>query len=64
MIKHEEIVINNINFIRSYSDLGFKIKQVETNAIYDDAKDLDYIKYNYVETDILIEKGEEENGNS
>lgn len=58
MIKHEEIVINNINFIKSYSDLGLKIKQVETGAIFDDAKDLDYIKYNYVETDEQIEISE------
>jgi len=43
------------NKIRHYSDLNLKIKQVETNKIYDDALDIIPCIYTYEETDIPIE---------
>lgn len=43
--------------IRSYSDRGMKLRQVETGILYDDAVDMPN-KYTYEETDILIEPNE------
>lgn len=41
--------------IRHYSDAGFKILQVETNIMYDDAVDVLPLRYTYTETDIPVE---------
>lgn len=49
-----EYVENNTR-IRHYSDQGMKIRQVETDAVYDDAVDYLPCKYTYVETDEPIE---------
>lgn len=40
--------------IRHYSDAGFKIRQIETSIIYDDATDIVPCPYTYEETDIPI----------
>ena len=50
MIK-TEILENNL--IRHYSDENFKIRQIETNRIYDEAIDVIPCRYTYEETDIL-----------
>ena len=50
MIK-TEILENNL--IRHYSDENFKIRQIETNRIYDEAIDLMPCRYTYEETNIL-----------
>ena len=50
MIK-TEILENNL--IRHYSDENFKIKQIETNRIYDEAIDVMPCRYTYEETNIL-----------
>ena len=49
----------NEKIVRHYSDQKFKIKQVETGAVYDDAYDLIPCKYTYIETDEKIEEIEE-----
>ena len=49
---------NNVldeDMYRTYSDEGFKIKQIETGIIYDEAIDLESKHYTYEETDIPIE---------
>lgn len=46
---------DGVNLYRSYSDKGYKIKQVETGVIYDEAIDVESAPYTYEETDILIE---------
>lgn len=55
MIKTE--IINN-KFIRHYAEddkgVKYKIKQVETGVMYDEAVDLIPCKYNYVETEEVI----------
>lgn len=40
--------------IRHYSDLNMKIKQIETNILYEDAVDIQPCPYTYEETDIPI----------
>lgn len=45
--------------VHHYSDQLLKIKQVETNIIYDDAVDVVPCRYTYEETDIPIEEIEE-----
>ena len=50
----EEIVDGGTR-IRHYSDLGMKIRQVETGIVYDDAVDIIPCRYTYEETDIPIE---------
>ena len=49
-----ELLENNTR-IRFYSDAGFKIRQVETGVIYEDAVHNVPAQYTYEETDIPIE---------
>lgn len=44
--------------IRTWSDLGMMIRQVETGVLYEDATDVPGL-HSYVETDIPIEEWEE-----
>ena len=43
------------NQIRHYSDLNFKIEQVETGILYNDAMDNIPCKYTYEETAIPVD---------
>lgn len=43
------------NLYRTYSDEGFKIRQVETGIVFDDALDLESANYTYEETEDKIE---------
>lgn len=47
---------DGVNLYRTYSDEGFRIKQVETGSIYDEAIDIENAPYTYEETDMLIEE--------
>jgi hypothetical protein len=47
------------NLIRHYSDQGFKIKQLETGILYDEAVDLVPCQYTYEETNKRIEEEDE-----
>lgn len=53
---------DGVKLTRIYSDKGYKIKQVESGIIYDEAIDIEQAHYTYIETDELIEVVE--NGNS
>ena len=44
--------------VRTYSDLGMKIRQVETGDVYDDAVDVSPCRFTYEETDEPIEAEE------
>ena len=57
MIREE--LIENGERIRHWSDLNFKIRQIETGIIYDDAIDITPCKYTYEETNEPIEEEEE-----
>ena len=46
---------DGVNLYRTYSDEGYKIKQVQTGAIYDEAIDVESAKYTYIETEEKIE---------
>ena len=48
------------NLIRTYSDEGFYIIQNETGAKYEEAVDIQPLRYTYTETDEPIEVPEEE----
>lgn len=48
---------DDIKLYRTYSDKNYKIKQVETGNIYDDAIDAENSNYTYEETDIEIKTG-------
>lgn len=61
MIKEETFTISSTNFIKHYSDSGFKVKQIETGIIYDEANDVVPCRYTYEETDIPIIEEEVEN---
>lgn len=43
---------------RTYSDEGMKIRQMETDILYDEAIDVEPLRYTYEETDIPIEEPE------
>ena len=61
-----ETLSDGKHLIRTYSDAGFKIRQIETQDIYDEAIDLGGdtepfdIRFHYEETDIPLETKEEE----
>lgn len=55
MIKQEKVIINNKEFIKTYSDDNKYIKQLETGYIYDEAIDILPLRYTYEETDKNIE---------
>ena len=55
MIKYEFLTINNKDFVKTYSDDGKYIQQVETGIKYSEAIDILPSKYTYVETDEPIE---------
>ena len=50
---------DGVNLYRSYSDQDLKIQKVGTNEIYDEAIDIETANYEYVETDMPIERTEE-----
>lgn len=55
MIIQETVVINNKQFTHTYSsDLKY-IKQVETDAIYNEAYDVPQRNFTYIETDTPLE---------
>lgn len=47
---------DGINLYKQYSDLGVKLRQVETGTLYDCPIDVEDAPFTYEETDILIEK--------
>jgi hypothetical protein len=47
---------DGVNLYRTYSDEGFKIKQLETGNIYEEAIDIEDAIYTYEETDEKILK--------
>ena len=55
MIVKENVEINNVNFIYTYSDDQYLIKQVETGELYGEAYDLAERPKEYEETDIKID---------
>lgn len=42
---------NGVKLYRTYSDKNFKIKQIETDIVYDDAIDVEDSNFTYIETD-------------
>ena len=58
MIKRElyKTRTDGVNLYKTYSDEGYRIKQIETSNVYDEAIDVEDTPYTYEETDILIEE--------
>lgn len=52
---------DGVKLYRTYSDENFKILQVETGLIYEEAIDIENVNYTYQETDEKIEEQEELN---
>ena len=52
---------DGVNLYRTYSDENYKIRQIQTGIIYDEAIDVEDSIYTYEETDIPIEDEEELN---
>lgn len=50
---------DGIKLYRTYSDEDYKIRQVETGIIYDEAIDVEGSNYTYVETDEKIGRDED-----
>lgn len=51
---------DGIKLYKTYSDENYKIQKVGTDEVYDEAIDVEHSTFEYVETDINIEKIEEE----
>lgn len=54
MVVTEIITIGSREFQKTYSDMGYKIKQIETGILYDEAIDIIPCAYTYEETDIPL----------
>ena len=50
---------DGVKLYRTYSDENYKIRQIETGIIYDEAIDVENIEYTYEETNEKIETSEE-----
>lgn len=64
MIKVENIVINNREFRKTYSDEGYYIQKKGTQEVYSEAIDVLNKNYEYIETDKKIENQDEETLNT
>lgn len=54
---------DGVNLYRTYSDEGYKIRQIQTGAVYDEAIDVENAPYTYAETDekvVVVEETTEE----
>ena len=60
MIQTENLIINDREFKRTYSDENFYILQEQTGIEYTEAIDVMTANYTYIETDKPIEREEEE----
>lgn len=60
MIKQEKRTINGMNFIYTFSDAGYMIRQTGTGTIYTDAYDPEGIGREYEETEEKIPQLEHE----
>lgn len=49
---------DGVKLYRTYSDEEYRIKQIETGIIYDEAIDIEGINYTYIETEEKIVKKE------
>ena len=47
---------DGVKLYRTYSNIGYKIRQIETGIEYDEAIDVENSIYSYEETNNLIEK--------
>ena len=58
MIKRDFYKTRNdgVNLYRTYSDENYRILQIETNTIYDEAIDVETANFTYEETDEKIEE--------
>lgn len=50
---------DGVNLYRTYSDENYKIRQIETDLVYDEAIDVENAVYTYEETEEKIETAEE-----
>lgn len=55
MIVKEKVKINDVDFIYTYSDCQYLIKQTKTGELYGEAYDLVELPKEYEETDIKID---------
>lgn len=46
---------DGVNLYKTYSDKNFRIRQIQTDVLYDEAIDVEDSIYTYEETDIPIE---------
>ena len=61
MIEREfyETRFDGVNLYRTYSDKGYRIKQLPTDVVYDEAVDVEDAPFEYEETGEVIEVAEE-----
>ena len=53
--EYYDMRFDGVALYRTYSDANLRIRQVETDAIYDEAIGVDGAPYTYEETDEIIE---------
>lgn len=51
---------DGVRLYRTYDDTGHRIRQEQTGVVYDEAIDVEWSGYTYVETDEPIETTEEQ----
>jgi hypothetical protein len=53
--EHFQTRTDGVELVRTYSDTGHRIRQVETGMVYDEAVDVAPCRYTYVETEDFVE---------
>lgn len=57
--EHYQTRADGVELVRTYSDTGHRIRQVETGVVYDEAVDVAPCRFTYVETDEFAEVPDE-----
>ena len=55
-----ETRFDGVNLYRNYSEKGYRIKQLPTDVVYDEAVDVEDAPFEYEETNEIIEAAAEE----
>lgn len=58
--EHYQTRTDGVELVRTYSDTGHRILQVETGIVYDEAIDVSPCRYTYVETEDFVEADTDE----
>ena len=54
MLRQEEVIVEGRTLVKTYSDAGMYVRQIETGVLYDSATDVPG-RYTYEESDVPLD---------